>query len=407
MKRCKLLLFVALFALIQSCDLHQEIESIGDHQITIFEDQIVNFDPEKMDSLNRLEGIKYFTDGRIILKKVSIPEYKKEVEVLLNMRLKSNGDRWDKSGSCFIITETDKSNLLDVLNGKSEFPSDSLKYEKLKGSFLTESYEPAMELLRFMTPFGVGYYSDDRLNRKPVYIPHWEKYVEWTSDVSSIIKGEKEIWVGVWIDVWTKEGYLIDLNLDFKESKGPAHKITTYKHIPISNTVYYKGEQGYPDLFSRKDFEVTLNLPDDIENARLYYIVSGHGGHSGGDEFVKKENLIYLDDELLHSFVPWRDDCASFRRFNPGSGVWLIEDTASYLDWEDWEYKEKVIEERIASSDYSRSNWCPGSKVDPVEISIGNLSAGKHSFKFSIPESQPVNEGELNHWLISAYILYE
>jgi hypothetical protein len=27
------------------------------------------------------------------------------------------------------------------------------------------------------------------------------------------------------------------------------------------------------------------------------------------------------------------DDRASFRRFNSGSGVWSIKDTANYIDW--------------------------------------------------------------------------
>lgn len=42
-----------------------------------------------------------------------------------------------------------------------------------------KDYVPTLELMRFMTPFGVGYYSSDNdslsSKRRPVYIPKWEK----------------------------------------------------------------------------------------------------------------------------------------------------------------------------------------------------------------------------------------
>ena len=44
-----------------------------------------------------------------------------------------------------------------------------------------KNYLPTIELMRFMTPFGVGHYSenDDSLSskRRPVYIPKWEKFL--------------------------------------------------------------------------------------------------------------------------------------------------------------------------------------------------------------------------------------
>ena len=70
-------------------------------------------------------------------------------------------------------------------------------------------------------------------------------------------------------------------------------------------------------------------------------------------------------------------------------------------------YTTKEIEEPLASSDLSRSNWCPGSDVMPEEAVIGDLPAGKHSFKVSIPEAQQVDGNKLNHWLVSAYLVWE
>ena len=106
--------------------------------------------------------------------------------------------------------------------------------------------------------------------------------------------------------------------------------------------------------------------------------------------------MISLNDKVIKKFIPWRDDCASFRRFNPSSGVWTTEA----------EWKGVIIEERIASSDYSRSGWCPGSKVTPEIIELGKLLKGEHSISISIPEAQITTEEFFNFWNVSAYIIY-
>lgn len=84
------------------------------------------------------------------------------------------------------------------------------------------------------------------------------------------------------------------------------------------------------------------------------------------------------------NFIPWRDDCASFRRFNPATGVWLIKRLASYIGEKG--YTEKEVEEPLASSDLSRSNWCPGSDVVPEEAVIGTLAPGKHTLQSVFPK---------------------
>ena len=90
------------------------------------------------------------------------------------------------------------------------------------------------------------------------------------------------------------------------------------KHVePLMNTVYYIGQE-YPDIFARKDVSLDFDIPQGARDVRLKYIVTGHGGHSGGDEFVEKQNIVSVDGVPVLDFVPWRTDCASFRRFNSG-----------------------------------------------------------------------------------------
>jgi hypothetical protein len=85
--------------------------------------------------------------------------------------------------------------------------------------------------------------------------------------------------------------------------------------------------------------------------------------------------------------------------------VWTRQDTAyAYNKKGKKEYKE--IEERLASSDLSRSNWCPGSKVCPEVVNLGNMKKGNHTLKISI-DGTPIEGEKLNHWLVSAYLTYE
>ncbi|PID89286.1 MAG: hypothetical protein CSB01_02805 [Bacteroidia bacterium] len=215
------------------------------------------------------------------------------------------------------------------------------------------------------------------------------------------------MWIGVWIDTWTAEGYKVWATLKFDETEAVDFPKKKTRVLPLVNTVAYGFGQELPDFFAHKDLKIDFELPKGAKNVKLNYITTGHGGHSGGDEFTKQKNILKIDGKEVFSFVPWRDDCASFRRFNPSSGVWLLKDTASYLNFEKGKYMEKVIEERIASSDYSRSNWCPGSDVPPMVVDLGNIDTGKHEFTISIPNAQPANEKELNHWLVSAYLTWE
>ncbi len=385
------------------------IESVGDKHIIIFENEHLYFDAgafesevgEDYDVVNRI------MDGRILLKKVQLPNYKREVNASVKITVASAGDRWDKSGSCFIIPTSSIDNFITLHNSKGELQGGLSEYESLKGIVSQGSYTPVVELMRFMTPFGVGFYNDKMDLRKPVYIPHWEDKVVWEQDITDRLSLlENEVWVGVWIDTWTKEGYTVSAELRFDEVDYQYAEKPKTKVLPLINTIpYFKG-QKHVDLFARKDIILKAEVPEKAKNVRLKYITTGHGGHSGGDEFVKKTNIVRVNEQELINFVPWRDDCAAFRRFNPGSGVWLIEDSATYIDWNTWKYEEKVIEERLASSDLSRSNWCPGSDVLPLDISL-NIKAGMHEFTFSIPDAQEADGDKLNHWLVSSYLVWE
>lgn len=397
-------LIIAIAIISAACN--RATESIGDKSIVIFNNEPINFNPaENCTDLN--EKVIKIDNGRIILKKVSLPKYKKRASVSIEAVIKSAGDPWDKTGSLFLIPQTSDINFLTDSVFKTQYANDNIEFP---GIIPTDIYKPAVEILRFMTPFGVGFYSNDPkiMKRKPVYIPKWEDDVIWNQDITQLISELKDdVWIGVFIDVWTKEGYEFSATLNYTESKAEVDPITPTKVIPLVNTVRYIEPEKLYDGFNRGNIEYTFELPHTYKNAQLHYITTGHGGHSGGDEFVKKENIISINNQIVHQDIPWRDDCASFRRFNPHSGVWTEKRTAVVGNLKTGDTKELEIDEFIASSDYSRSNWCPGSQVEPFVIKLENLQAGENTITISIPEAQKEAENELNHWNVSAYITLE
>lgn len=380
------------------------VTGIGNAQeaqkITVFDQVPLNFNGER----KQINNVEYLQDGRIVYTKIKAPSFPKGTDVKVIMHLKSAGDRWDKSGSLFVIPDSTKTTFLDIAQAKREYPKASGQ-DDYPGIKIGDDYEPALEILRFMTPFGVGYYSDEEKNplieySRPVYVPKWENEVVWEMDVSQLASElQGDILIGVWLDTWTPEGYEISVELEYSGRPLPAPKV-----MPIVNTVYYAG-QKHPDLFSFHPLKAQFELPMDAKSVKLYYITTGHGGHSGGDEFIKLKNVITVDNKKVLDTIPWRDDCASFRRFNPSSGVWIKKDSARfYNDKGDREIKE--IEERLASSDLSRSNWCPGSKVEPMVVDLGDLKEGRHEMSIAI-DATPIDGDKLNHWLVSAYVTYE
>lgn len=394
MKKFKSVSCIILFVLLSFCAMGQ-----NGLDINVFENQPINYngktgnDPEA----------KKLHHGRLIYKKISVPEFVKGTDVKLTLTLVSAGDRWDKSGSCFVVSDPEKLSIVNISEGKNDFPVDSGISGGFSGIRATPDYEPVVELLRFITPYGVGLENDSiTKHRKPVYIPQWENEIRWEVDISHLLElVENTFYIGVWIDTWTKEGYKFDLQLHY--SNRPDNRIKTRSLV---NSVYYVQGQSLPEFYASTDLEQQFSFVKKANNVKLHYITTGHGGHTNGDEFSKKANRIWVDDQLVLDFIPWRDDCASFRRYNPTSGVWLKKDSASYIDFKDRAYKVKEIEERIASSDLSRANWCPGSAIEPVIVNLGDMEAGTHQLKISI-DAAPADEDKYNHWLTSVYLTFE
>jgi len=347
--------------------------------LSIFKDETINFvdKPQSNDSIFRFAG------GTVIARKVKFPEIKSSPNVFVDVTEQSNGDAYDRTGSVFVIP-TDKSlSLMDALkNSVKVLPVyNNGNGKSYQGVIATENYNPVIELMRFFTPFGVGKYNTLKLKDK-----NWADKVYYRQEISELypLVNGKEVWVAVFIGNYDKGGHKVSLNITIHDGgKTQADNIILLPLFNSTNVMEMAGQE-YATMFSSdKGLEVSFALKKDIKDARLRYITTGHGGWGGGDEFVPRKNTIWVDGKETFAFTPWRQDCGSYRLSNPASGN---------------------FETGLSSSDLSRSNWCPGTVTNPNIISLGDLKAGNHTIRISIPMGPPQGSSS-SAWNVSGILL--
>ena len=84
---------------------HKEFAAKGSTTIKVFAKENVHYAPNALSGFNEADadGIIRLVNGRIILKKIKVPHYERNVKVDIKTTIASNGDRWDKSGSVFVL----------------------------------------------------------------------------------------------------------------------------------------------------------------------------------------------------------------------------------------------------------------------------------------------------------------
>lgn len=347
--------------------------------LKVFENEIINFSDESKSN----NEIKKFANGTIILKKIKFPDLSQDENIFVELKQQSNGDAYDRTGTVFFIPE-DKSQ--SFFNGLEKGVKTLPAYENGNGKpyygiISTENYNPAVEMMRFFTAFGIQKFNHLQLKGK-----EWQTVSPYRQDITELkpsLSG-KELWVGTFIGNYDKGGHKVSLEITIHKSDQAIHKNNTA--IPLFNTlnIMEMAGQDYSTMFDKdKGLLVEFILKKDMKNAQLRYITTGHGGWENGDEFVPKTNSVFLDGKMVFSFIPWRTDCGSYRLYNPASG--------NFADG-------------LSSSDLSRSNWCPGTVTNPNFISLGDLKAGKHTIQVKIPQG-PTEGTSFSSWNVSGVLL--
>lgn len=347
--------------------------------IPVFDKETIHFS----DAAKSNDSILRFANGTVILRKVSFPKIGSGQTVFSELQQISTGDAYDRTGSVFMIPQGKAVSFLEGMqNGMSQLPIyENGNGKKYQGVVATETYEPLVELMRFFTPFGIKQYNYLELKDK-----QWHEKVSFRQEITELhpVLSNQEVWIGVFIGNYDKGGYQISLEITIHDGEGAT--IPSNQVIPLFNTtnVMEMGGQEYGTMFNHdKGLEVTFTLEKPLKNARLRYITTGHGGWGAGDEFVPKTNTIYWNEQKVHAFTPWRIDCGSYRLYNPASGN---------------------FGNGLSSSDYSRSNWCPGTVTNPIFIELGDLPAGKHQVKVIIPQGAPEGSS-FSSWNVSGVLI--
>ena len=349
--------------------------------IPVFRDQVVNFSDASIAN----DTILRFANGTIAVRKIKIPEIKVGSQIFVDVIEQSNGDAYDRTGSFFIIPTDKPISFLDGMrNGVKTLPIyNNGNGKEYQGMVVNATYSPLVELMRFFTPFGVKQYNTLQLKDKI-----WAENVLYRQDVSDLrsLLTNQEVWIGITIGNYDKGGHKVSANITIhteEESKALPSQV-----VPLfcTNNIMEMAGQEYGTMFSSdKGLEVTFLLDKPMKNCKLRYITTGHGGWENGDEFVPRKNSIFLDGKVVFSFTPWRQDCGSYRLSNPASGN---------------------FPNGLSSSDYSRSNWCPGTVTNPISIDLGDLEAGIHTLQIKIPQGLP--EGtSFSAWNVSGVLIGE
>lgn len=329
----------------------------------------------------------HFAGGTLILRKVNLPKAPKDNILFAEISQYSNGDAYDRTGSVFMIPMDKEKSFLDGLrNNKDSLPKYFDKQgNEYQGVVSTEDYSPVIELVRFFTPFGVNHYNDKR--QVPGLV--WEDSVIYKQDITNLLPVlHDEVWIGAFIGNYDKGGHRLSLKLKYYPmSRKITENSKKYWIYPLFNTlnVMEMAGQSYATMFDRDSLKVKFEIPDGIKNIQLQYISTGHGGWGGGDEFNQKLNEIFINDDLVYSYIPWRTDCSSYRKYNPASGNF----------WSG-----------ISSSDFSRSGWCPGTITNPHHIPLFDLKPGKYELKVAIPLG-PREGNSFSAWNISGVLIGE
>lgn len=332
------------------------------------------------------DSIWHFAGGTVVAKKVLLPKVSSDYLVFAELHQYSNGDAYDRTGSVFIIPNDKEQSMLDALKkGIDNVPVFHARNGKsYQGMMATPEFDPAIELVRFFTPFGVRQFND----QVKVYGEEWEEVAYYKQDITELLSElQGEVWIGAFIGNYDKGGHKISLDIKYYPgSQTVRDQESSKKYVsPLFNTLNFMemAGQNYGTFFDHDSLTVEFVVPEGVSNLKLRYITTGHGGWGGGDEFNQKLNSIFIDGQLAYSFIPWRTDCGTFRKYNPASGNF----------WNG-----------VTSSDYSRSGWCPGGITDPNYIPLDHLKPGKHVMKVAIPQGPPEGNS-FSAWCVSGVLI--
>ena len=224
---------------------------------------------------------------------------------------------------------------------------------------LVTNGRPDIELVRFMTAYGGR-----------------TEYDVDVSELAPLLTGTARL--RAHIDTWVSPAWRLSFTL-----RNVAD--TLWDAPQWAAPVYYTDSYNRDSM--PRGVETTIEVPRGMKRVVLRYLSSGHcTDGTDEDEFVSKANVISVDGVVVARVHPWRNDCRAMRERNPYCARWTDG------SW---------------SSDYSRSGWCPGDVVTPVEFDLSDhLGPGRHRVAIRVEDVRPKDaKGHFGYWRISASVI--
>ncbi len=227
--------------------------------VIVFEQNYIHFGG---DIQNTADHFTELDNGRVLSRKITLPEFLNPVSITAHLDIDTNGDPWDRAGSVYL-----------------EIPDMG-----------------QIELLKFITGFG----GHSVLQEDITYL-------------APSLKGE--VTIRAFVDTWVEQGWIFDFSLIFIDAD-------TVEQAGWNYSVFYNTGLTREQVDSDKP-TYPVNIPPTQERIMLTYFVSGHCTDGiGADEFESKDNVIAIDDTEILRYQPWRDDCENFEDQNGGGGTY-------------------------------------------------------------------------------------
>ena len=155
--------------------------------------------------------------------------------------------------------------------------------------------------------------------------------------------------------------------------------------IPMAISQNFNNYQASAtDTLGKTTRTFQINLSENLTDASFYLITSNHGSNSGGEEYIRRNHFVYVDNSLVLQYKPGRTSCEPFRKYNTQANGIYGSSPRSPAQWQ------------------SFSNWCPGDKIDIRRINMGPMLAGPHTFKIAVPDA--VFTGAQGNFPLSVYL---
>lgn len=169
--------------------------------------------------------------------------------------------------------------------------------------------------------------------------------------------------------------------LRFESTSEPAPQVENHVLVPIvikrpeskGHNLNNYSEAG-TDTIGTCTKTYHFEMPKDVQDARITLITSNHGANAGGEEYVRRKHLIYVDGELELVYTPGGVSCEPYRKYNTQPNGIYGTRPQSDASWESW------------------SNWCPGAAIPIREVNLSGLSAGEHTVMIRVPQARFANK---------------